>query len=190
MLTIKSKKRSFGINFPTTLNEIRKEELIIITENVMLPPHYCVVALCFETKLFDFVAAMNNHKSTNVAVTPIMAKISIEDSQAINANIGERLIIDRTNLERGVHINCKTAISSNAARNYFNSDEELIKNFMTNSSKQIAYDTNLQKKVSAKDAANIIIMEFKILPVNDISAAIANVKTLDPYVVLADDCQA
>lgn len=190
MLTIKSKKRRFGINFPTNLSEVSVEDLVMITENVMLPPHYCIVALCFETKLFDFVTAINSNRSTNVAVTPLLAKISKEDSETINAKVGERLIIDRTNLERGVHVNCKTAISLNSARKYFNSDEELIKNFMTNTSKEVAYDTSLKQKVSAKNAPNIIIMEFKIVPVNDIAASVTGITTCDPYVVLSEDCQA
>ena len=73
---------------------------------------------------------------------------------------------------------------------YFNSDEELIKNFMTNTSKEVAYDTSLKQKVSAKNAPNIIIMEFKIVPVNDISASVTGITTCDPYVVLSEDCQA
>lgn len=190
MLTIKSKKRKFGINFPTNWREVSVEDLIMITENIMLPPHYCIVALCLETKLFDFVTAINSNRDTNVAVTPLLAKISKEDSETINAKVGERLIIDRTNLERGVHVNCKTAISSNAVRNYFNSDEDLIKSFLTNTSKEVAYDTSTKQKVSAKNAPNIIIMEFKILPVNDIAAAVTNTTTCDPYVVLAENCQA
>lgn len=176
MITIKSKTKAYGINFPTSVNEINKDVLNLITENVKLPKHYAIVALAFDTKVFDFCAAMNSKHSTNINVTPILAKISNEDSEEINASIGDKLIIDRSSLERGVHINIRTSISANAARNYFNSDPDLIKSIMTRSEKD---DAAYKLKQS-----NIIVVEFKIVPVNDISAAIPmNKSNVDPFIV-------
>ena len=55
MITIKSEKKSYGINFPTSKEEITSELLEAVTKQVKLPKHYCIVALCFQTKIFDFV---------------------------------------------------------------------------------------------------------------------------------------
>ena len=63
---------------------------------------------------------MNSNKETNVGVTPILAKIYEEDSKEINAVVGDKIIVYRTSLERGVHLNLKTSISSNSAKQYFN----------------------------------------------------------------------
>lgn len=172
MIEIKSEKMPYGINFPTSINELTPDVLKTITEGVKLPKHYCIIALAFDTKIFEFCAAMNSSRNTNVAVTPILAKISQEDSENVNASIGDKIIIDRSSLERGVHLNLKTAISSTSARKYFNNDPELAKAVMTKNDNKIAFDRALNKKLTAAQSPNIIILEFKICPVNDISAAI------------------
>lgn len=171
MFQIKSEKKNYGINFPTNLNEITKEHLDAITKNVNLPKHYCIIALAFNTKLFDFCTAMNNVKSTNVAVTPILAKIHEEDSKDINATVGQKIITDRTSLERGVHLNLKTVLNSSVVRNYFNDDIELTKSIIA------------KNKIGNNKSQNIIILEFKIVPVTDISASIdVDANVIDPYI--------
>lgn len=183
MIEIKSEKMSYGINFPTSINELTPGVLKAITEGVKLPKHYCIIALAFDTKIFEFCAAMNSSRNTNVAVTPILAKISQEDSDEVNASVGDKIIMDRSSLERGVHINLKTAISSTSARNYFNNDPNLSKAVMIKNGK-IAFDRALNKKLTSAQSPNIIILEFKICPVNDISAAIPmNYHGVDPFLV-------
>ena len=85
MIEIKSDKLSYGIKFPTSIKELTPELLTTITEGVRLPKHYCVIALAFNTKVFDFCTAINSNKDTNVSVTPIVAKIYKEDSDEVNA---------------------------------------------------------------------------------------------------------
>lgn len=170
MITIKSKKKSYGINFPSSINEITAEHLNVISKDIRLPKHYCIVALAFTTKVFDFVTAMNSKHSSTVGVTPILCKIHEEDSNTINAKVGDKIIVDRSSLERGVHINLKTCITSNSARNYFNNDSDLIKSIMTNSD-----NDDIKSKT-------IIVLEFKIIPVNDISASLPiDSNTDDPF---------
>lgn len=184
MIEIKSAKMSYGINFPTSVKEVTPEVLEIITNGVKLPKHYCIIALAFDTKVFDFCAAINSSRNTNVAVTPILAKISQEDSKEINASVGDKIIMDRSSLERGVHINFKTVISSNAARNYFNSDPDLTKAIMTKNDDKIIIDKTANRKLTAAKSPNIIILEFKICPVNDIAAAIPmDYQSIDPFLI-------
>lgn len=179
MITIKSEKKSYGINFPTSKEEITSDILAEITQHVKLPKHYCIVALCFQTKIFDFVAMIKSRATNNFAVTPILAKIYDEDSNTINANVGDKLIIDRSSLERGIHLNLPIAINSTAARNYFDSDPELIKTII--SKKQIVTEDG--KACNYYDN-NIVVLEFKIIPVNDVSAAIPmGSNPTDPFIV-------
>ena len=188
MITIKSAKKNYGINFPTSVNEITPENLNAITENVKLPKHYCIIALAFETKVFDFCAAMNSNRNNNVAVTPILAKISDEDSKDVNAVIGDKVIMERSCLERGVHINLKTSISSTAARNYFNSDPDLAKAIIMKNTDGIIIEPNLNKSLQSSNSPKIIVLEFKICPVNDIAAAIPNTPNPhDPFIVFDEN---
>ena len=179
MIEIKSDKLNYGINFPTSIYEITADDLKRITSNVKLPKHYCIVALAFTTKLFDFCTAINSNRNTDVSVTPILAKIHDEDIDTVNANVGDKIIVDRSSLERGVHINLKTVISSNVARNYLNSDQELIKNIITKNNK-----ANINKELVSDKSPNIVVLEFKILPVTDISASVPiECDTIDPFIV-------
>ena len=99
MIEIKSKKKSYGIRIPSSIGEITPEVLNTLVKGVKLPKHYCIVALCFDTKLFDFMTSINAKKPSTVAVSPLLAAISDEDSELINANIGDKLILNRTAIE-------------------------------------------------------------------------------------------
>lgn len=174
MITIKSEKKNYGINFPTEIEEITPEILNEITKKIVLPNHYCVVMLCFKTKLFNFVLATNSKKTTTIPVVPVMAKISESDSNLINSVVGNKLIIERTCLERGVHLRLPIMISTDNARDYINSDSELVKSIVT--TKNFIHSLN-----------NIVVVEFKILPVSDITASINSEITVeDPFVYKAE----
>lgn len=184
MIEVKSDKLNYGINFPTSIYEITADDLKHITHNVKLPKHYCIVALAFTTKLFDFCTAINSNRNTDVSVTPILAKIHDEDVDVVNANVGDKLIVDRSSLERGVHINLKTVISSSVARSYLNSDQELIKNIITKNNK-----ANINKELVSDKSPNIVVLEFKILPVTDISASVPMIcDVLDPFITGGVSC--
>lgn len=176
MIEVKSKMMEYGINFPSSVKELTPDILNTLTEGVKLPKHYCIIALAFDTKIFDFCVAMNSKRETNVAVTPILAKIAKEDSDEINANVGDKVIIERSSLERGAHINIKTVISSNAARNYFSNASDILKSITGKLSKDDKDSVNVTER--------IIVLEFKICPVCDIAAALPmNYRNIDPFIV-------
>lgn len=178
MITIKSEKKSYGINFPTSIDEITAEHLATITNGVKLPPHYCIVALAFNTKVFEFCASINSNRNSNIKVIPVLAKISAEDSCILNANVGDKVIINRSSLERGSHINIKTAINSSYASKYFSDDPELLKAILSKS--KIG---NIDESLVASKSQNIIVLEFKIVPVNEIVATIPmNYIDTDPFI--------
>ena len=172
MLQIKSKLKDFGINFPTSVNEITPEVLNTITAGVKLPKHYCIVAMVFQPKLFEFISAIKNKINTNVNVTPILAKVAEGCEEELNANIGDKLIIDRSSLERAVHLNLPIMINSTNAAKYINDDKEVMKSITAG-----VFNSN---GVSPR----IVILEFKIVPINCVSAAInKQQKVIDPFVI-------
>ena len=171
MLQINSKLKDFGINFPTKLNELTPEVLKAITAGVKVPKHYCIVAMIFRPKLFEFVSAIKN-KNSNINVTPILAKVSEGCEDEINACIGDKLIIDRSSLERAVHLNLPIMISSTNAANYINDDVDLIKAITKGEYNEYG------------ESPRIIVLEFKIVPINNISGAIDQInKPYDPFVI-------
>lgn len=172
MLEIQSKSKKFSVKFPTDLNELTKESFETITSGVKLPKYHCVVAMCFKTKVFDFVVAMNNNKNSSVSVVPILAKISEADEKEINASVGDKIIINRSALEMGTHLNLPTMITSNNAKRYFSSDPDLVKGVVTKN-----------KQLSAETNPEIIVLEFKIVPVSAINASIdGSIKVEDPFI--------
>lgn len=174
MIQIKSEKKSYGINFPTSVDELTADVLTSITEQVKLPKHYCIIALCFKTRLFDFVVAMNSKKEHSISVVPVLAKISEEDSAETNAVVSDKVIVSRSALEMGSHLNLPIMISTDNARNYLASDEALTKSII-NRSNPIFKDLNKRD--------NIIVLEFKIIPVSDIKATVPlNANGIDPFV--------
>lgn len=176
MITIKSKARDYSINFPTDVNEITAHHLNVITASANIPAHYCIVALCFKTKLFDFAAMVRNNSGGSVSVVPLLAKVNKEDAGF--ANVGDRIIVDKTDLERGSHINFKTMISSNNAKAYINSDPELIRGILSKK------DIPLNESLKLSQSPYIVVVEFKIIPVNDIHAAIPrDSKSEDPFMI-------
>lgn len=186
MITIKSDKKSYGINFPTSLKEITPEVLNTICANVKLPEHYCIIAMTIKTTLFEFCTSLNK-KSTNASVLPMLAKISDEDSKLVHANVGDKIIIDRSSLERGVHINFNTMISATNAQNYLASDQDIVKAVLKNDNSIIKYhDLGL-----ITEHPTIILLEFKICPVVDIAAAIpTNENSVDPFIYTDGVCEA
>lgn len=183
MIKIKSEKRSYGINFPTSIEEITPEHFSSILEGVKLPPHYCVVALCFRVKLFDFVTAIGNKRNTNVNVVPRLAAISEDDAKTINGNIGDKIIINRSTIERGDHLAVPTMISSVNAELYFKGDTDLCR-AITTGKFESASDNPKTVAISPNKDNYIVIVEFKIIPVNDISACIPMNRTvIDPFII-------
>lgn len=182
MIQIVSQKQNFGISFPTSISEITTEIWNAITSKVKIPKYYSIVALCFKTKLFDFVISANGNKNTSVAITPIVAKISDEDSKEINVKVGEQIVIDRTSLERGNHVNINTMISSYKAYSYINNDEYLRNCIVNRKEDKIFYDTSEQKYINSIDCPEVVIVEFKIIPNTDIHGSISNdVQNIDPF---------
>ena len=124
MIKVESKFKDFGINIPTELSEITSEALEAVLSNVVVAKHYCIVALCQNESLFGVI----NNKVSTVEVIPIIAKISDEDSKLIGMNKMDKIIIDRSTLERGYHLYLKhNVLSPQFINKFITNDTELTR---------------------------------------------------------------
>ena len=123
MLQIKSKNANYGINIPTTPEEITKEAL----EGL-------------------------------VSVVPLLAKFNKEEMH-MDAEIGDRVIIDGSSIERGSHLNVATGITPERITSYITNDEELNK-------------ASINRSITKGSDDTIYCLEFKIVPLNDIKGII------------------
>lgn len=183
MITIKSKNRNYAVSFPESLSEIKPEDFISTLNDINLPKYHCIVAMCTEIKLFDLATAISgNAKDTITQVIPLIGKINDCDNEMLKVDVGERIIIDRSSLERGVHLNTRLSIGSVNAMKYINSDADLKKDIL--SGKFNNSTSNLNKQLAIGSSPVIILVEFKIVPVNSIVAAVKkNVDFVDPFKV-------
>lgn len=184
MILVKSKNKNYGINFPENVNEITQEVLNNALDKVNLPKYHAVIALCTKVKLFDFAASLGNSgKDTMTTVVPVLGKIREDDNTELSAIIGETIIIDRSSIERGIHVNTPLSISTSNAAKYINSDIQLkndilMGKFNTNS------DAKMSKSLAITNSPYICLVEFKIVPVSMISATIRKgLEVVDPFVV-------
>lgn len=184
MIEIKSEKMNYGIKFPSSINEITPEILETITAKVKLPKYYCIVALCFKTRVFDFCTMISsNNINKDISVVPLLAKISDEDSTTINAKVGDKIIIDRSSLERSSRINIPVSISSENAKRYFKSDEQLSRAIITKDDNIIS-NSNINKQLLKSNSPDIVIMEFKVVAINDIVASTPMDNMIqDPFII-------
>lgn len=171
MIKVESKFKDFGIQIPTDISEITSEAFDAILTNVVIAKHYCVVALCQNESLFSVI----NNKVNTVEVMPIIAKISKEDAELIGMNQMDKIIIDRSTLERGYHLYLKHNVLS----------PQFVNKFITN-------DTGLTRSITVgtfgqnqgyKKGQKVWFVEFKVIAINDLRAAITDKhKAINPFV--------
>ena len=150
---------------PTKLNEISADFLKTITKTINLNNYQCLVALVTKTKLFDFAAYIGNpNTNREFSVTPILAKINNVADLPISVEVGDKIITSRSEIERGIHISVPTMCSSTRLSAFIQEDKELFKKLLTG---QLMDEegVNIAQKT-------IYIVEFKILPVNALYAAV------------------
>lgn len=162
MIKVESKVADYAINVPTQREEITPETLGALLENVQLAKYYCVVAMIYKDTLFGVM----NRQSDVVTVIPVLAKIGNEDASSTGGQVGAQLIIDRTSLERGNHLHIKNnIISPTHISEYIRSDKGLAMSIGNGTFGQ---------KIGHKMNTPVYMLEFKIIPVNDIKAMLDN----------------
>ena len=164
MLLIQGQNKNFGIDVPTKENEITAEYLQTVTERVKLSKHQVIVALIMKTKVYDFCMGIRNpKKDQNIAITTKIAKFVPCDKEnnekpAIDGMAtGDIAVIDRSTIERGIHLSVPTIISPAGLANYLEEDKDLLTAIVTGKEPELA------KK-------HICLVQFKIVPMSSITA--------------------
>jgi hypothetical protein len=99
-----------------------------------------------------------------VSVVPILAKFN--EGELTIGEVGDRVLIDGSEIERGTHLNVNTVITPGKITDYINSDEQLTKDV-------------IGRKIG--DESSIYCLEFKVVPCNSIKGIISG-KICDPFV--------
>ena len=164
MLLIQGQNKNFGIDVPTKESEITAEYLRTVTKRVKLSKHQVIVALIMKTKVYDFCMGIRNpKKDQNISITTKIAKFVPCDKEnnekpAIDAMfVGDIAVIDRSTIERGIHLSVPTIISPAGLANYLEEDKDLLTNIVTGKEPELA------KK-------HICLVQFKIVPMSSITA--------------------
>ena len=163
MIKVESKDASFGINVPTSRAELTKELFDALLKNVHVAHNYCIIALCYQDTLFGII----NKRKETVGVIPIIAKIGDKETETTGFKQMECAVLDRTSIERGYHLYLKdNYISPSYLANYISKDSSLCQSVTTGS---------FQKKAGFKLNDYVITLEFKVIPVCDLRAAVDNI---------------
>lgn len=177
MLLIQGLNKNFGIDVPTKESEITAGYLHTVTERVKLSKYQVIVALIMKTKVYDFCMGIRNpKKDQNISITTKIAKFipcdkNSEEKPAIeNMATGDIAVIDRSSIERGIHLSVPTIISPAGLGNYLEEDKELLTAIVTGKEPELA------KK-------HICLVQFKIVPMNSITATYnAEVRVEDCFI--------
>lgn len=164
MLLIQGQNKNFGIAVPTKESEITAEYLRTVTKRVKLSKHQVIVALIMKTKVYDFCMGIRNpKKDQNISITTKIAKFVPCDKEnnekpAIeNMFVGDIAVIDRSTIERGIHLSVPTIISPAGLANYLEEDKDLLTAIVTGKEPELAKE-------------HICLVQFKIVPMSYITA--------------------
>lgn len=163
MLIIQGQNKNFGIDVPTKESEITAEYLQTVTERVKLSKYQVIVALIMKTKVYDFCMGIRNpKKDQNISITSKIAKFVPCDKEhekpAIeNMVVGDIAVIDRSTIERGIHLSVPTIISPAGLANYLEEDKDLLTSIVTGKQPELSKQ-------------HICLVQFKIVPIGSITA--------------------
>ena len=170
MITIKSNSKSYGINIPSSPEEIKGQDLLDLVSHVSLPNYFAIIALRYRITLFELcMQGRNKGKKQSVSVVPLFVKANKETQEKLTfpCKAGDRILIDGSEIERGSHLSINTVITPDNIANYIISDEELNK-------------ASINHSLTGEKDDTIFCIEFKIVPVAALHGTVAG-KNTDPY---------
>ena len=152
--------KGYSINLPQTLEEV-VEYLPKVVDDIHVANNYVLLALVAECDLFALNIDVRNSGSGKVSTIPIIAKYGTITGAVVNGHIGERAIISPSDIEYGVHTNCrKNGISINHVSQYIQSEDKPATRWSRND--------------------KIFTVDFKIVPLNAIKGSYDCVKPVVP----------
>lgn len=179
MFVIKNPEKSFDVGYPTSINEIELSYFDKILDNIILQEHYCIVALCFKDKISNIAMSIKESRYTTSPITPIIAKIA--ENNECGYSQGQKAIIDRTNLERGIHLPiANNWIGVTGFENYVKSNSKLLNSLIKG---------DYWKNEFKSSTPEIYLVEFKIVPIRDIVATRDNNPTKCIYTFAKENAE-
>ena len=169
MITLANDNVKEKINVPTSIADITPEVLTKLAENITIPKHYVLVALCWEVSFADVF--FNVKKNKEAKVVPLCAKANV-DNEYSWVSVGKKLILSRSGIEMGVHVSIPNAASMN--------------NISRWAEKVAKAEDPKAKGISATTlpAGKFILIEFKVVALNLITGCVeSDILSDDPFVV-------
>ena len=166
---IRTKSKKVIYNFPTTLKEIGNDYLTDVTSNIEVADYHVLVGLVYHNTLPNVImSARAKKKNETMGVNVIFVKSGKNDTQILqNANVGNRILIDNSQLSLGHHVAApKNQLSLSR---FFNVLEDSVDNDLYQ---------NAVKEASDKE---IMFVEFKIVPATAIVAIYKDTSTESKY---------
>lgn len=162
-------KNRIEVSLPTSIDEITEEYLKDVATEINVAPDYSLICLVSITSLNEIAFANVKKKNGMTSVViPVFIKCGESDSNFIKSiDIKDKLVISRSNIELSDHVRlANNKLSINDIIYYLANDDELRKNVLTN---KLDFDANTK----------VCLLEYKIVPNNDIHGAYKDVKDID-----------
>lgn len=172
MFLLKGEKSNYGINLPTSLEELNEEVFNEILKNIEIPKHYCVIALCQKMRLFDIGVMVDGKSDATISAVPVIAKLPVEGFTSITAAVGNRAIIGRSAIEMGTHLNVNVCIEHGKVMAYIKENPELKKNIVTGRLANPKLIGDLNKTLAGSNSPHVYTIAFKIVPESDLRGCI------------------
>lgn len=171
MLKIESDAMDYALLVPTDMSEITQEDIDTLLAGVNVPQYYCVVALLYKARPYAVVSEVAAKKAADIQVIPVLAKTADGVESVANCKIGDKLIVDRSSLERSHLITIpENTITPTYVGTYCNSDKELAKAIVLGS---YFNDGTVSDFVAKEKAPDFWFLDFRMLPMNDVVGGFA-----------------
>lgn len=171
MLKLRNTKANYEISVPTSKKELKFDDLEKLVKNVALSEHYAIIAMVQAIRPFDMALVAKNPDKDVVTSVSVHFVRANDPNNKLKANLGDKVITTRSDLERSIHLSVPSGISIDKITDCINSDESTR--------------TWLSKGVTDENGEfvkQMITVSFKIIPLTAIYASIDNkVVVDDPY---------
>ena len=162
MLKLRNEKRNYEISVPTKFSEINFEDVKAVLENVTIAEHYAVVALCQSFSPFNLaMLGAKSPKDVNVPVSMNFIKANDPNNKLSSANCGDKVLVSRADIERSVHLPINFGLSTSSLAATISDNQKVLEALRNG-----PVDEN------GKSIKELIVIEFKLVPIVDIKAVI------------------
>lgn len=173
MFIITSPDSNLKVAIPTGIHELTSDKLAELTKHIELAEHYCVVALVSTIKPTVLCMNLDTKNPPSINLIPLLAKVADNETSYLKDNVGNRLIVDRSSIERGIHCKNNTLAGFSNLSEFLRRDDSLYRSIINGG----LVDDN---GTSIKNV-EFVVLELKIVPTNFISGCYTDEVANDPF---------